>query len=88
METMTEVDHPTFNGLWVLIGDRVVVHQFRGEPKPATVVGLRVDEDESCQVMVSYDRKPPARPRRQWVRLDHGGDWLGVEWITEHQSAG
>ena len=77
------IPHPTFNGQWVLIGDKVTVGSFRGADKPAVVVGLQTN-DGLTQVMVEYDRKPPARPRHAWVLLEQGsasGTW---EWIADH----
>jgi hypothetical protein len=82
-----EVDHPTFNGLWVLIGDRVTVSSSRGSDKAATVHGLRVN-DGIVQVYVAYDRKPPAQSRFDWVTLRQGSGIGNWSWISAHESAG
>lgn len=86
-EAASEADHPTFNGLWVLIGDRVTVRAVRGADKTATVRGLRVS-DGVAQVYVAFDRKPPAQSRYTWVMLEQGGGRGAWPWIVAHESAG
>lgn len=75
--------HPTFNGQWVLIGDKVTVGCIRGVDKAATVIGLRVHDDVT-QVYVAYDRKPPARSRYNWVLLERASASGSWEWIAGH----
>ena len=86
-EVANEADHPTFNGLWVLIGDRVTVRAERGVDRTATVHGLRVS-DGTVQVYVAFDRKPPAQSRYTWVMLEQGAGRGAWPWIIAHESAG
>lgn len=75
--------HPTFNGQWVLIGDKVIVGQPRGVDKSAVAVGLR-QTDDVVQVMVRYDRKPPAKPPCDWVMLNRPSGLGNWPWIESH----
>lgn len=76
--------HPTFDGQWVLIGDKVTVGGIRGADKPATVNGLRVNGGV-VHINVEYDRKPPGCSRYNWVLLERASASGSWEWIATHQ---
>jgi hypothetical protein len=77
------LEHPTFNGQWVLLGDKVAVGQPRGVDRSAVVIGLR-QADDVIQVMVRYDRKPPAHSQCDWVMLNRGSGIGSWPWIESH----
>ena len=79
------LEHPTFHGQWILIGDEVLIGNLKGDRKPAVVVGLTAFYD-SPRVHVRFDRKPGGESQTQIVYLDQNqaSNPLQDQWIIAH----